>query len=858
MLFQHLELIDENEYKLSFLDKEQELIPLLVKAANLKPENDCVFTNFFKVEISSDALVVKVIKENPPQEEIDLIEKLATLFKSNVSNVVEFLIDQNNQLNNKEFFQNTKEKHWNYDFLKSYLPKLKSLGLNFDISLVEKLEKFESNFMVIDCQDYLKFIPYDQYSKEKQVSQIVESLAEQTSFPPVKEWLRVHYRRHLLKKEFDSNTIHHILDWMNQLTDFAILQESMSYDRAIAKANQWVEIENQKLGITTLKDEEGIDVKALASFEDYVLYKLISKDSRKREGRKMHNCIGRIHVDSESIFSIRKQGQRIASLDIRGMGIHEAKGPYNEGVEDQHKLGAINCLKSYGIDFTSGSHRVRELENLGMKIIRIESDGHSFEIGAVFNDPLYNISPNNVVKLEQTFSGVDFNNKEKFKESFLEKFSKEVSPKIREVLEITEKQYLICPLTNLMIFQKTPYSINCLNQNAEILSNFPEFKNKWVDAITAFGESHKGFDLVRDTTKGLEALFEKYETVFEGCDQERVRAFLLETTEVYPQFRFHAVFLKPIIGYSENPFKMLEDYTGLSALHDVIEVFQKLRLSTNYKRLQKIEVEFDCPQFKVKKTKDDCSWCNNFMILNEQVEQIEEFNELSEDAERELKQANEALKDIISMYEYVVDFYEEINKLILSQPNIDFIKGKVRKFTVTELRNFIEDLNSFSEKLSSQFNDEKPGRSNYSKNFTYSPEEAVYEYQKSIKELEDFRGKMDSLEYDIRGKDRNDSKECKGCPDCEGQDSECEKCEGEGKPCDIESYIYDNAADTKFDDSKFLKSVEDLSDPSSYYNKNEINLDYLVDAMNQFLKIEKNFREFKNSVFAFFDDFKTE
>lgn len=342
-MFKRLIPSEEHLYYLSFpLDLSVLRLYAEEQRIVLSPDNTALELTTLIVQCSDSGLAVKIVKEQPLADEITLVDTLVD-YLINIKNPVEFLLTKQ-ELTNHDFFKVLPESYLTLTALQPYLPSLKHLGLDLDTSLADKLG--EGTYLAIDCVDYIKFISFDQYSKEKQVKQLIAELCTQTDKEPIQDWLEGIYRRYLLNNPFDSNGIHHILDWMNQLTDFTVLKQSLSYDRALAKADQWVEKENQKLGIVSSRDVNGVDIQILYTFGGYELSHLLSADAKKREGQKMHNCIGSIHIKNPDLYSVRYNGRRVASICFRDQRIVEAKGPWNKGVESQHRVGVRNCLEN--------------------------------------------------------------------------------------------------------------------------------------------------------------------------------------------------------------------------------------------------------------------------------------------------------------------------------------------------------------------------------------------------------------------------------------------------------------------------------------------------------------------------------
>lgn len=842
-MFDKLEKIDDNLYKIYFSPKDKEVLLLLIKDQGFSLDEDNKFnTDSFQISIEDNHFHLKVTKDKASSEEIEAINKLSLLLiDPTIKNIIDYLIFKNEALTNEKFFGLVKESHLSYESLNKYLPDLTQLGLDFDTNLIEKLSKFEKNFMAIDCQDYIKFIPFDQFNKEKQVNQILAELCELTDKPPVEEWLNTLYRRHLLNKSYESNDIHHILDWMNQLTDFSILKQSLNYDRALAKANQWVIVENQKMGITTLVDEVGVDIQPVSSYKEYNLVKLISKNARKREGYKMTNCIGRVHADSDTIYSVRKNGRRVASLDIRGSLIQEAKGPHNKPIkDDQDKLGTIECLKEMGIDFSNSSHR--DLSNIGLRRIRFELGSDSINLVINFLDPLYS-SNKDVIRIDSAYNGVNYSEKDSFREKMTQSLPQEIRARANVLLQEIEQNYVVCPITNKMINKENLYSSQCIKKIAKILEQYPNFKQIWNEAVLTFMEADRNrFDLSRDVPKGLGLIMDNYTTVFENYDPKEVRAFFKECVIVYPQFKFHSVLFKAILPTKRTPFEYLADYTMMDSIAAAVSAFAPL--TKRRADTLDLEVKFEYEYFKNKTTDEICNFCKNREVYEEQLEKIERYNELAEDAQKGVRSANNAWKEIDSFYGKLIEIYNKLNSLILTNSKINVVDGNIEKLKLSDFKNLKEDLLEVLAEIDEFVND-----SQYN-----SISDEIDTFKSQVSELDSYRNEMDTLSYDANKLDKK-IEDCKGCENCDNYEGECEECHGHNSPCSIADIIINNSeVNSASSGGDFLDSVEAVYQSHSYFKKDEIDLNLLDSCLRDLNKINKDQDSFIHSIFIFFQD----
>jgi hypothetical protein len=258
----------------------------------------------------------------------------------------------------------------------------------------------------------------------------------------------------LSHSSFESNEIHHVLDWMNDPGfDLKNLKNSLSYDKALAKSNRWVDLENQKIGLTSFKDIEGKDIELVyTTSQGYELVKLLSQDSKRREGKKMHNCLGRYHLNNPNLYSLRKNGIRVCSLDVVDGNPREIKGPCNKKVQDTHHAAAKECLDRY---FKVNYIKVYDLPNIGLSRVRVllaaDTKGYAQSgfIDVVVNkeSPFYNKVN---VSIENCLNSVRISETAAKIEQALSLFSQD--PLAKERVENILKgsltsDYIICPFT---------------------------------------------------------------------------------------------------------------------------------------------------------------------------------------------------------------------------------------------------------------------------------------------------------------------------------------------------------------------------------------------------------------------------
>lgn len=810
-MFEHMQE-DDGLFKLHFSPKEEDVKKRLIQEVLPSFDGNFDFSTF-SVEIGEELLIVKKVKEQVSQEEVKLINVICLNLKKDISNIIEYVIDKGEKLDNSIFFSLVKESHLSYSFLQNYIPFLSKLELDFDLRLVEK--NVADEYFAIDCKDYIKFIPFDQYNKEKQVDQIVSSLSEQTNHEPVREWLHRIYRRYLLNNLFDSNGIHHILDWMNSLENHSVLKESLSYDRALAKADQWVEISNQKLGITTSRDKDGVDVEGVYSNGPFTLFHLLSEDSKKREGQKMHNCIGRLHLKNPNLYYLRLNGRRIASICLEDKRAKEIKGPWNKAVEKTYHEEVATALEAMGVNLIASA----DLHNIGRRVVKfLEQD-----ILVKEGEPLFYIQS---TSKDRIFDGVKIENINKTKEDIVNKFPEGTKEKVKEALDAAEEIYTPCPLTGYMILKSSDYAQYKISKVQKVLNDFSDYKGIWVQSVENYLEQKQKTFLVSHLMAATEDLINNYERI--AGDKLKTRAFIKALSSLDYSLSVAPGLFKPIFGKSEDLkslFQRVVSYSSLNAIGssmDDLETIKKLK-----------DADFDCEEIEIEEP-DDCKHCNNHKTYIEQKEIADDVKALSEDAKDKVKSLNESLGEVHSFASEVMDFYNKFCKSILTDESFDVVEGVIHKKTITKYREFLEDLDTEIENMD-----------NVLSNSSYAT------LEKSIEEIEKLNGEIEDIQKEIESKLKDLSKSysssCGGCSSCGGRDEECEECEGTAQKCDGEEIVDKNqgqhiSVDYSFDGFRYRNSVDFEAVLSCY----------------KILKgIVETPREFKKDMVSFFSDYSS-
>lgn len=775
------------------------------------------------LQVSTTGLTVKVI--NSDLESIKLTNQLVDTVITD-QNLVEYLINNRSELTNFVFFQVLPETYLYLDKLSPYLKKLSFLGLDFD---TKQTTNQEGTFLAIDCGDYIKFISFDQYSKEKQVSQIISELCSQTDKEEIVEWLESIYRRYLLNNPFDSNVIHHVLDWMNQLTDLSVLKKSLSLDRALAKADQWVDINNQKMGISSTRDKEGVDLQTLYTTGSYSLSHLVSEDSKKREGQKMHNCIGSMHLKNPDLYSVRLNGRRVASLCVRDGKIVEAKGPWNKAVDPEHRRAVRDCL-THGlkVDYEQSN----DLKNIGLRKLVLEIPGQGTQAIIVQEgEGLYDY-PSNTIKLDNVYQGSTLEEVPRLINSLLSKFPANLQELISMKLNEISQQYLPCPITGILFHESSDYARYKMNKLAAISQEYSQYtdvlKHWALDFKTKNlgGGSYKIDNLVSAVNHlalNLDLL---------AGDDSKKRLFLNAFNSVDSKFSIIPGLYRPILGKAETAedlYSKIADYTDLNVI---------TRNQEDLVKLTKMDPpSFDADEMDLK-IPDECKGCDNYKIYQDQAGVADKWQEHKLEAENLVNQIEEALVELQEFSKEVANLSHKFHRSLLLNSRFDLSEGKLSPNTFAlakELKLELEDWVQEFSALAQQY-----------------PEATI---QKHLDTIEQGHDRLNDLER-LMGKiadqlDRLSGERCYQCPEChgDGEDSEgetCSACKGQCEDCGGEKVV---------DDNRYNK-------PSVRYSFNEryswshkfVDISIVTSLTSALKEIKENEKEFVRGIFSFFTD----
>lgn len=645
------------------------------------------------MEITPEFFLVKTTDGLTEDEVSHLLKRLDLPF-------LELLIQDEDELDNQDFFSKVPEKYWHLNELLPYIKPMEKLGLIFDLDLASKEDNQE--FMAIDCGDYIKFISVDNYNIEKKARQIVQELSEQTSYPEVMDWLDNIYYRHLLSNEFNSNEIHHILDWLNHpSTDRSVTQKSLSVDRAKAKSERWVELENEKQGIKSLKDTEGVDVVTITTAGDYQMVKLVSPDSKKRESKKMHNCIGTVHINSSSLYSVRRNGIRVASIDLRDDKIKECKGPWNKSVQKQHQQGVINCLNNLKVNWLDSY----DIGNLSLKVFKISVSTRQIPILVDESSSLY-FQTSSVLDLGKFLDGVKFSEKEQEHQKVLKLIPDEFKDEVRAKLYTVDfEDYLVCPLTKRMVNKAQEYYkiVGDLERmldkvSPELVSRIAEkMENNWTNSKVAMGRQ----TFLRQAIEQELAVKPEFEKTISNTDEYRkflwdlsilVDGKFYQTQKlVHHVGHFKSIF--PDVTNKEGLLEKLTSYNrNISNLRELVPALNKIT------KLSPIEISGELKASKIYEA-EDCKECSNLDRSKAQLSLMEEMDYLLKETLEVEVETNELLEKIKPVAEEALEMIEMLSQLVLRLGFFDFVKGKVKQPSISEYRSILSRIDEIIETL---------------------------------------------------------------------------------------------------------------------------------------------------------------
>lgn len=817
---------EENLYILKFNDKKEKILSYALSLNNFNFEKNEEFLEVcnpsFLLTLTKDSLFIKVLS-NLIDDDIERINNLIKFLKLDIFNELDLLVFKNEEIDNQVFFKEIPEDLLLYFNLKNYIEPLTKLGLDFDESLIlektDSLDLDDNEFMAIDCKDYIKFIPFSQYNKEKQVEQIIKELSSQTSKEEIVEWLESIYRRHLIKNSFDSNAINHILDWLNQLSDLSILKKSLSYDKAVAKSEQWTEIENQKLGITTLKDKEGKDVETVLVDGEYSLLKLISNDSKKREGSKMHNCIGRLHLNNQNLYSLRYKGRRVASINFSEKVAKEIKGPYNKSVEKQHRETTIKILENLGIIWSSSN----DLFNIGGKMFSFSIDQKTFNFFITEKDPLFHLSLSSL-NIDDIYELVPYNNKESVINNYLEKLPSSIRESVKESLKSIEQKYQICPISLLMTKKIKEYSLYRIPKIKKAIEKYPIFLNIW--------QSNFVFNDKKNIDNNLKYSLINMLSNNESFDEKTLKILKEVALIVYPSdddISFHPAFYNKILpGKDFNGIiSQIASYTDFDTFRRNLDYVDNL-LKINIKN----DIRLDFDKIKINKP-ETCDYCNNYEKFEDQYNLVDEINSLGENFEEKLKEIYNLFDEIQNVIGFQKKIYFDFHKLILKDKSFNLIDAKLNIKTLSSYKEFIVDVNKFMDDLEENLKD-------FDKCNDYI--EKLYSLSESIDKMIETVTKENASLSKIYGE------KCSGCSECSGNDEECLNCAGKGSPCDSFEIIDDNSRQESgvYYSNPLLRS----------WGSRGLDFSFIYDINSSFNSLVNNRRELILSLMSFFKDFE--
>ena len=763
-----LKAIGPHHYQGSF-DSLPEGIPQFIKIkfpkARSEGESICFdFDSGKLVHSLESGMVTFEAAANSGQEGVtSIVSEYCVFLKKGYHNVFEAVLSEMNDLDNELFFRAISDKHLSLSELLPYINEFEKKGLVFDLDGVDQ----SLDLIAIDCVDYIKFVPRSDFESDKKLDAIIDSLCLLTGKPEIIEWLSTIYLRYIKKHAHDENEINHVLDWMNR-QDFDVkeLDNSLSFERALSKSNQWVEFENQRLGIKSLKDVEDLDVKTVYVTSDgYALVRLISQDAKKREGIKMHNCIGK-YSNGDDLYSLRARGLRVCSLDVRGNRIKELKGPWNKSVAQEHRKAVKECLdQHFKVDYGS----CLDLHNIGLKSITFEvSESQSYSFVVDSNASGFKEKS---VRLMLFYHGIKKEFVPAQTKSVLEIFSSypEQVAKIETMLtESLNADYILCKYSGRLFSSHKSHIVEQLKN----LDRAADLSPKWFDVV--FKDYSQECDNVIDNTihnqnpplqKIITTVLEKYlwskerfetEASLKGQDKIDFRKFLIDTGNLFGLRDHPSNFFAPL-GLSvpkeaaavrkitmETVIKGFFESVGwrkLPAQFDFFHEIDKVGDSVeSYLGVNSVGIES-----KNVAIASQCSLCKNREKSKEQSRIMAELCDIEKRANSETKSILKIINEVRQFSVELGDIVEEFGSYLLRGSEfIDFNSGVIRNQSLTELKESVRFLDDHIEGfkrnfLRLNFNELLTSEKEISK-FLFAAERMNDEAKGFIKELHSIKG----------------------------------------------------------------------------------------------------------------------
>jgi hypothetical protein len=813
---------EENVFSFKFSFKDDKVLENYFK--NQRIEFLDGFFNIKNNKIKIDSSVLEITKLNDSLTEEDFKDIVLFLKNETIVNIVDYIIFKNEPILYDSFFQLVEEKHLKYSFLKTYLNDLKKLELNFDTSKMKSFNKNEE-FIAINCVDYIKFIEYDEFNEEKKILSLVNEVKEYYSeSPEITEWVEVHFFRHLRKNSFNSNEIYHIIDWMRSLEDKSILKHNMPYPKALSRADRWVTNQDSNHKLSSFIDIEGKDITTLFSLGSYELVHLISEDAKVREGVKMKNCIKTHHVQSSTIHSIRHQGKRIASLDIRDGVIKELKGPVNKEVAPKYWDGVYSLLLKSGINPLE-SHN--DLSNIGLTRYRLNVQGKE-----------YNFIGSGNKSNNSDIEGLFFLKKDSQIEDIIANITSKLDDKNKEelsslLLTFYKDNYKQCPFSGYVIGPKDVlYSISMNNifsivkkYDENLIQTFHELIENQIET------KRESFTLI--FSKVIESILNNHKAILtDSFSKEKRILFFKELVGsagfLSNEFQYHMALYNPDLKANSIVDSILYDLgldSFVSALNNVI-AYQKI---ANYNP-KVLKINPSCEYDHIDDMKNvspsgdyECPFCDNQIYYNKYREQEEIHSNSISKIEELIKDERKSGSTEISMeaLSFSINF---ISKIVELNTNIKLNpQGFPIKVALTQFNKIIHEFQVILE--SNGLNPKQVSKA------VSEMGDFVNEVISNGRDLEESINNMEDSIYRIE--------ECKGCSHCNGEsvyddednEIECPECLGESDGCDLKS-ILDSPDGFNLD--VFLKQFEDINEERlSAYSRRGFDASWIDDVFRE-------------------------
>jgi hypothetical protein len=325
-----------------------------------------------------------------------------------------------------------------------------------------------------------------------------------------------------------------------------------------------------------------------------------------------------LHLNNPDLYSVRFNGRRVSSVCLRDKVAKEIKGPWNKAVESNHRDAVFSLLDKMQTNWQQSS----DMQNIGRKIVNMQIGQDKITLLVSEKDSLYHY-PSNYIDLKNIFEGVKFSEREQAKDKVLDKLSDGVKQKVRSIVDDAEKSYKICPLTDYMIPSYSDYSQYQIGKVANLINQYPEYKELWCQAVEKVKEEKNRSFYPNMIFLAGANLIKNFESI--PGDIKKTRGFLQAMASIDYNLKLHPGFFNPILGKSET----------INDLYSKISYYTKLNvISGNMDDLLKIkknkDPDYDADKFDIDEP-EKCSACDNYSRYEDQNSLKSEYESKDEE-----------------------------------------------------------------------------------------------------------------------------------------------------------------------------------------------------------------------------------